>query len=172
MLLYSNKLNIIFIFLLGLICNLVVFTGCKKSQKTDEISSKIKNEIIHYFHPQIVDSIQIKSIDTVSSLGYAVLAADILQKIKWEVEQEYQQALLQNSDTLSGQWETDLSELDYYLHFFEEKKANENTPANNVLLFWVSGCYYYQGKSDYFEILLHPDYSVYELDVFNDNLLE
>lgn len=171
MLLYIKKLKFIFFacsFIIGL---LIFFIGCQKKSSIDSLSQKIKKEVMNYLYPQVVDSIQIISIDTLSSLSYAILAADMLQKMKWEMETEYRQVLQQHQDTFN-QWEADLSEIEYYMSFFEAKKADETTPANDVLLFWVSGRYYYQGQADVFEILLDREYKQYDLDVFNHNLLK
>ncbi|MDR2979697.1 MAG: hypothetical protein LBV02_04570 [Bacteroidales bacterium] len=162
-----------------LVISLSFITSCKKkSSPEDVLMNNIREAGKLYLtkdaiDPTIVQNIDtVNHIDTVSSLGYAILMKEALTSMQANFEYEYKEAVFEDNNIAIREIELSMTEIEYMLEYFDMLLNNGDLHQDNVLLLWISAQFVSQGQSHNFDYLTNPDGTLHELDPFDNNLLD
>lgn len=171
--------------LLGVIAIIVIslsfITSCKKKRSPEDVLRSniceagklyLAKDAIDPTIVQNIDTFIINHIDTVSSLGYAILMKEALTSMQVNFEYEYKEAVFEDSKVTMMEIELSMTEIDYMLEYFDMLLNNGNLHQDDVLLLWIDAQFVSQGQSHNFDYLTNPDGTLHELDPFDNNLLD
>ena len=157
--------------ILPLFCIVILLSSCGKKDNAAILNKKITEAVELQFANEQIDSLKVHSIDTLSSLGYANLVIEMLERMKYDIEYQYKEAIFTGDEALINDIEINMMDIDDALDTYRDCLKRESTKMDDLLLYIVSVSKYKDGTES-LTLLFTPDFKPYVLDPFEDNLLE
>lgn len=166
----KKKSPISFLMIAALVC---LLASCQKKQSPQEIlENNIRQAAREYIAPEQVDTVIIREIDTLSSLGYAILMRDeVLPFMQAEFEYDYKEAMFEDNEIAIMDIELSMTEIEYMLERFDELMGEGSLIQDDVQLLCVVVEIQQNGRSQSFDFFTTIDGKLHILDPFNNNLL-
>jgi hypothetical protein len=135
--------------------------------------SKINKIAIEYVTDILLindyDSIKIKSIDTLSDMGFARLSLEMLEEMSNNYEFIKRDAILNGeSDQTIDQIDLQQNEVDFMIAEQYNIANDEHTLNNNIKFYFIKASLFHKQKEIPFIFLVTPDCKYYEFDLFKD----
>ncbi|MDL2308581.1 hypothetical protein LJC68_07925 [Bacteroidales bacterium OttesenSCG-928-B11] len=157
----------------AIFCLLLTFNFCKKKLTPQEtLENNIRQAAREFIPSNNIDSIYIQEIDTISSLGYAILMKGVLTDMLANYEYEYKAAIFEDNEMALMEIELSMTEIEYMLEYFTLLIDNGDLSLNDALLICVLAEFESDGHRQSFDMFTSIDGHLHVLDPFNDNLLD
>lgn len=165
-----KKTPIAFLILTALIC---LLASCHKKPSPQEVlENNIRQAAREYIGSEQIDTVIISKMDTLSSLGYAILMRDeVLPLMQAEFEYDYKEAMFEENEMAIMDIELSMTEIEYMIERFDELMEKGNLSQDDMQLLCVVIEIQQDGRSQSFDFFTTIDGKLHILDPFNNNLL-
>lgn len=165
--------NGIFIPIIAIFLITISLVSCQKKPSQQEIlQENIRQAVREYMEMGTIDSVYIQDIDTVSSLGYAIMMKQALENMQMNYEYEYKEAIFENNEIQILEIELSISEIEYMIEYFDLLMRNEQLKQDDLLLLWITSEIEFGGQRQHIDFLTNPDGTLHIPDPFGNNLLD
>lgn len=151
---------------------LAVFFSCKKKNTQQLLFENIHTAASDYLQDISFDSLVIKSIDTITAMNYAAIMLEMLEKMEDDFTLRYREAIIFQDDDDIISIEAELNEIEKGKEFFFLAINQGNLNDTNILLYISHIEIYKDGLPELIILFMTTEFTVYEMDPFNNNLID
>ena len=153
----------------------VLLVGCKQKGEQDLFQQNIQRCTEAYVQTELnvndADSVVITRVDTLTEMSYAKLMLEMLENLEFQYKQLYDEATLADDDAKIESLSRSLRQITSQTDYFRSIEDSESADNQQLLLYWISACYYKTGHQEDFMCFVTPDFELHILDLFADNLM-